>query len=90
MLNRVINKAQFVDFGEGIYLHMCVKTRVPYLVRIFWIPILLGEAFLVVLAIYKGLQTQASIPDRRDWWSESAPYRFLRFLVRDSVLFFIM
>lgn len=81
---------EFVKFGDTPELHMCVKTEVPNLVRIFWIPILVGEAALVGLAVYKGLQTQASIPNRSDWWSERAPYGFLLFLVRDSLLFFLM
>ncbi|KAL5529612.1 hypothetical protein ACEPAG_5597 [Sanghuangporus baumii] len=83
-------EVEFINLGEAPELHMCVKTNVPYLVRIFWIPILAGEAILVSLAIYKGLQTQAQLPHRNEWWSERAPYGFLRFLVRDSVLFFLM
>ncbi|KAL5511251.1 hypothetical protein ACEPAH_4466 [Sanghuangporus vaninii] len=83
-------EVEFINLGEAPELHMCVKTNVPYLVRIFWIPILAGEALLVSLAVYKGLQTQMQLPNQNEWWSERAPYGFLRFLVRDSVLFFLM
>ncbi|KAL5489913.1 hypothetical protein ACEPAI_4745 [Sanghuangporus weigelae] len=83
-------EVEFINFGQAPELHMCVKTNVPYLVRFFWIPILAGEAILVSLAVYKGIQTQAQLPHRNEWWSERAPYGFLRFLVRDSVLFFLM
>ncbi|KAL5532753.1 hypothetical protein ACEPAF_4527 [Sanghuangporus sanghuang] len=83
-------EVEFINLGEAPELHMCVKTNVPYLVRIFWIPILAGEALLVSLAVYKGLQTQIQLPTQNEWWSERAPYGFLRFLVRDSVLFFLM
>ncbi|OCB86731.1 hypothetical protein A7U60_g6190 [Sanghuangporus baumii] len=85
-----LGTVEFINLGEAPELHMCVKTNVPYLVRIFWIPILAGEALLVSLAVYKGLQTQMQLPNQNEWWSERAPYGFLRFLVRDSVLFFLM
>ncbi|EJD02293.1 uncharacterized protein FOMMEDRAFT_147311 [Fomitiporia mediterranea MF3/22] len=84
----VVEKAVFVNLGKASEHNMCFHVNVPILFKYFWIPCLIAELILVVLALYKAVQTNGIMLHR--WWSEKGHYGFLRFLVRDSILFFWM
>lgn len=72
----------FVDVGDDLYI--CTPRSLPDIYAEIWVPMLVHEAILFGLAIYKGLQ---SLRSRN---SENPSSRLTLFLVKDSALYFVM
>ncbi|KAH8111211.1 hypothetical protein DFH11DRAFT_1513402, partial [Phellopilus nigrolimitatus] len=76
--------ASFDNFGSGQDVHMCVPIALSSYFRELWIPLLLHEALLFGLALYKGIETMVTHGEK------GSMNRITIFLVRDSMMYFFM
>ncbi|KAH8111197.1 hypothetical protein DFH11DRAFT_648500 [Phellopilus nigrolimitatus] len=76
--------ASFDNFGSGQDMHMCVPIALSSYFRELWIPLLLHEALLFGLALYKGIETMVTHGEK------GSMNRITIFLVRDSMMYFFM
>ncbi|KAH8111189.1 hypothetical protein DFH11DRAFT_647569 [Phellopilus nigrolimitatus] len=79
---RVDFPAVSLYYGDGFAPNTCIRKTLPKLFKMFWVPLLVNEALLFGLAVYKGFPSL--------WRGPRTGNRLIRFLVRDSVLFFFM
>ncbi|KAH8111191.1 hypothetical protein DFH11DRAFT_1880083 [Phellopilus nigrolimitatus] len=77
-----VEGATFQHLGDSFNQNMCTPAIVPNAFKTFWSPLLANEALLFSLAVYKGVRSL-----RR---GSRMGNRLIRFLVRDSVLFFFI
>ncbi|KAH8111190.1 hypothetical protein DFH11DRAFT_1546868 [Phellopilus nigrolimitatus] len=73
--------AVFLNYGD-LSRTSCNRTTLPDTYKTFWSPLLVNEALLFSLAVYKGFQSLRK--------GTRTGNRLILFLVRDSVLFFFM
>ncbi|KAH8118995.1 hypothetical protein DFH11DRAFT_413474 [Phellopilus nigrolimitatus] len=77
-----VEGATFHHYGDSFNQNMCTPGIVTDAFKTFWSPLLVNEALLFSLAVYKGVRSL-----RR---GSRMGNRLIRFLVRDSVLFFFI
>ncbi|KAH8111206.1 hypothetical protein DFH11DRAFT_648919 [Phellopilus nigrolimitatus] len=77
-------KNSFYDFGSGQDMHMCVPINLSSYFREIWIPLLVHEALLLGLVLYKAIESM------RTHGVRGSMNRITIFLVRDSVMYFFI
>lgn len=73
-----------LNLGDTQDLHMCIPLNLSSFYKSIWIPVLVHEAVLFSLALYKGFQNIT------DHGTKAALSRFTIFLVKDSIIYFVV